>query len=391
MNDVKTILKSAFIDSQIDSIKIASYDFSHEFELKMQQHIKYQKGIRKLLNTTVKRVACIFLAIFICLGSVACSIKEVREPIIDEIQKFFVNAKEILSGTKADGVSEMFPTDVTKIIGTSYISESKNQYVIDGKKEVTDFIKLLSETYWGEPELFNDFDEINTYWCFDFFNSNGDVIFKIKMCNDISSNRAKIVLVKGKTEKKFYISNKVYKEILAFTNRKFYLHDSPIDEINNEFFENQKVENLYGLDEVTARKVKESIRRLHYQLESFLMSNVSLLKEEDSIYWEYVLNEEIFEDPITKTEKKYDIKHIVIHELEYIINAVKENQAKERLNEALNIWKQSIEEHSLEGCFEVHKYVHDYDYFAFNYPTRYVYSEFADYQGVDDYFGILNQ
>ena len=34
-------------------------------------------------------------------------------------------------------------------------------------------------------------------------------------------------------------------------------------------------------------------------------------------------------------------------------------------------------------------YLHDYDYFAFNYPTHYVYNENADFQGIDDYFGHL--
>lgn len=222
------------------------------------------------------------------------------------------------------------------------ISQTQNQYVIDDKEKITDFIKLLAQTYWGEPERFDDFDEINTYWSFDFFNVEDKSVFQIKMCNDISSNSAKIVLVKGNKEKRFYISNKVYKEILAFTNRKFYLHDSPIDEIDNEFFEKHKIKCLSGLDEGSAEKVKERIRKLHY-------------------------------------------------ELEYIIETVQDNEAKAKLEEALNIWKKAMAERNLEGCFKAHTYIHDYDYFAFNYPTRYVYSEFADYQGVNDYFGILEQ
>lgn len=342
MTDIRTVLKNAFIEAQLDNSQVVHHEFSPEFELKMQQLIKSQRGIRKLLNTAAKRVACIALAVLICLTTVACSIKDVREPIIEEIQNFFVNAKEILTGTKADDVSGMFPSDVTKIIGTSYISQTQNQYVIDDKEKITDFIKLLAQTYWGEPERFDDFDEINTYWSFDFFNVEDKSVFQIKMCNDISSNSAKIVLVKGNKEKRFYISNKVYKEILAFTNRKFYLHDSPIDEIDNEFFEKHKIKCLSGLDEGSAEKVKERIRKLHY-------------------------------------------------ELEYIIETVQDNETKAKLEEALNIWKKAMAERDLEGCFKAHTYIHDYDYFAFNYPTRYVYSEFADYQGVNDYFGILEQ
>ncbi len=271
------------------------------------------------------------------------------------------------------------------------ISQTQNQYVIDDKEKITDFIELLAQTYWGEPERFDDFDEINTYWSFDFFNVEDKSVFQIKMCNDISSNSAKIVLVKGNKEKRFYISNKVYKEILAFTNRKFYLHDSPIDEIDNEFFEKHKIKCLSGLDEGSAEKVKERIRKLHYELEYFLIRNVSLLKEKDSIYWEYVLSEDIFTDPITNERKKYDMNRIFVFELEYIIETVQDNETKAKLEEALNIWKKAMAERNLEGCFKAHTYIHDYDYFAFNYPTRYVYSEFADYQGVNDYFGILEQ
>lgn len=389
MNNAKAVLKNAFIDSQLIGYSVKSHTFSKAFEAKIERLIKYQKGILKLINTAGRRAACIIFAILICLTTVACSIKEVREPIIEEIQKFFVNAKELLSGTAADEVSDLFPTDVTKIVGTSYISKSKNQYIIDDEETVTEFIELLSKTYWGEPEWFDEFSEINTYWTFDFFGQDEKSLFQIKMCNDTVYERSKIAIIKNNEEKHFYISNKIYREILAFTNEKYYLHDSKLEHRDKEFFESQKAKVTAELDEASASQLKEKIRNLHYEIEIFLLKEVSYLKEPDSVYWDYVISEEIFSDPITNDSRKFDMNRIMVNELKFIISAVKDQTAKSNFSKALELWNDSISTHNLSGLFKVHEYLHDYDYYAFNYPTHYVYSEYADYQGLDDYFGHL--
>ncbi len=389
MDSTRAILKNAFIDAQLVGGSIKSHSFSSEFETKMQHIIKYQKGVLRLINTTGKRVACIILTALICLTTVACSIEEVREPIIEEIKKFYVNAKELLTGTAADEVAELFPNDVSKIIGTSYVSKSKNQYIIDDKETVTEFIELLSETYWGEPEQFEDFDDINTYWTFDFYNSQEKSLFQIKMCNDTRYVKSKIAIITNGEEKHFYISNSTYKEILAFTNEKYYLHDSKLEEYDKDFFETQRARVLYEMDKSEADIVKKKIRNLHYEIELFLLTEVSHLKEKDSVYWDYVISEEIFTDPISDERRKFDMDRIMNYELNYIISAVKDESSKQKLSEALSLWKKSLKAHDLEGLFKVHEYLHDFDYYAFNYPTHYVYNEYVDYQGLDDYFGHL--
>ena len=389
MDNTRAILKNAFIDAQLVGYTVKQHTFSTEFETKMKRIIKYQKGVLRLINTTGKRIACIILTALICLTTVACSIEEVREPIIEEIKEFYVNAKELLTGTAADEVAELFPNDVSKIIGTSYVSKSKNQYVIDDEETVTKFIELLSETYWGEPEQFEDFEDINTYWTFDFYNQEEKSLFQIKMCNNVRYVKSKIAINTNGEEKHFYISNSIYKEILAFTNEKYYLHDSRIEDYDKEFFESQKTKVITDIEENEAKTIKKKIRNLHYEIEYFLLSEVSHLKEKDSIYWDYVISEEIFTDPINEERRKFDINRIMNYELEYIISTVKEESVKVKLSEALKLWNESVNSHDLEGLFKVHEYVHDYDYYAFNYPTHYVYSESADYQGLDDYFGHL--
>lgn len=390
MDNTRAILKKAFIDAQLVAYNENQHRFSDEFEAKMQYIIKYQKGILRLINTTGKRIACIILTALICLTTVACSIEEVREPIIEEIKKFYVNAKELLTGTAADEVAELFPSDVSKIIGTSYVSKSKNQYIIDDEETVTSFIELLSETYWGEPEQFEDFDDINTYWTFDFYNSQDESLFQIKMCNDTRYVKSKIAIIANGEEKHFYISNKIYKDILAFTNEKYYLHDSRLEEHDKEFFESQKTKVIAGVDEEKLKKVKRKIRNLHYEIELFLLTEVSHLKETDSIYWDYVISEEIFTDPISGERRKFDMDRIMKFELDYIISTIEDDSTKQKFSYVLKLWEKSVNAHDLEGLFKVHEYLHDFDYYAFNYPTHYVYNEYVDYQGLDDYFGHLD-
>ncbi len=389
MSDAKAILKNAFIDAQLIYPNVIEYNFSDNFKRKMQHIIRYQKGILRLINTTGKRVACIILVIFICFTTVACSIEEVREPIIEEIKKIYVNAKELLTGTAADNVASLFPDDVSEIIGTSYISKFKNQYVIDNKESITSFIKLLSQTQWGEPQHFEDFDNVNTYWTFDFYNSKKENIFQIKMCNDIHSVKSKIAIITNGEEKHFYISNRIYKEILAFTNEKYFLHNSKLEKENKDFFYAQNKKVLYGIEKSKATKIKTKIRNLHYEIELFLLNEVSNLKEKDSIYWEYVVNELIFDDPISNERRKYDMDRIIKFELDYIISNVEDKTTKEKFSEVLRLWEVSIKNRDLAGIFKVHEYLHDFDYYAFNYPTNYVYNEWVDYQGLDDYFGHL--
>lgn len=387
MIDVNDILKNAFIDSQLIGYSVKSYNFSSEFENKMQRLIKSQKGIMRIINTTGKRVACVILAVTLSLTTVACSIKEVREPIIEEIQRFFVNAKELLTGTAADEVSELFPTDVTKIVGTSYISESKNRYVIDDEKNVTAFIKLLSETYWGENT--DRFENANTYWVFDFYDEDKQSIFQIRMCNDSLNSRSKISIVKDGEEKYYHISNKTYREILAFTNRRFYLHDSKLERPKSETVDKIRVKAIKNIDDEELKNIKNEIRNAHYETEKFLLQNVSMLKEKDSIYWEYVLSGEKFQDPISGHERLYTVRDDVIEALEYIISVTEDKSTEEKLRNISKLWNKALKEHDLEGLFEAHEYIHDYDYYLYNYPTRYVYDNYADYQGLDDYFGRI--
>ena len=133
------ILKNAFIDAEIENIIPSSHKFSPQFESKMQSVIKYQKGFRKLINTTGKRVACIILSILLTLTTTVFSVEALREPVVDAIQSFFINVKEQLTGTRADNIAEYFIDDITEIKATNYFTIVPKEHIISEKEKINQF------------------------------------------------------------------------------------------------------------------------------------------------------------------------------------------------------------------------------------------------------------
>jgi hypothetical protein len=214
-----SILKNAFIDAFYQEGHTESQRFSPAFESQMQRLIQKQKGIYRLVNTVGKRVACAVLAIVITLTTVACSVKEIREPIIEEIRKFFVNAKEQLQGTTADEVSEFFPNDVTKIIATDFISETNKKYIIDDEEKIKEFIELISNIYFRQPEGYEETGDYSTYWTFDFYNADEEISMNMKMCTNTSFSYSRIILERDGKINNFYISRKTITPIYLPSHR----------------------------------------------------------------------------------------------------------------------------------------------------------------------------
>ncbi len=392
MADYRTVLKNAFIDSVCLSCDTRTHEFTEEFDAKILKQFKKQQGpFYRYTSTPKRRIACIILAALLVLTSAACSVEEIREPAVEAIQNFFVNAREFLSGTKADKVSTLFPTDVTKIVGTSHISTTSKQYIIDEPEKIEGFLTLIGETNWVTPEFEIDYSSFNAYWSFDFLNTDGNSVLKLDMCNSRISNRAEVIITQNNTQKYFVISGRVYAKMLAFTNRTFYLHSSerprPEAEYCNTLFERA----TSGLTEKEIKQIKKSIRNIHYEMEYLLAYNVSVLKDCDSVYWQYAISCEPFCDPVSGEERCFTSNKPIINDLKKIKSTLENKEMRTQIEKTLTLWENAMQSHDLEGLFTAHERIHDYDYFLFNYPTHYVYNENADYQGLDDYFGYLEQ
>lgn len=384
------LLKNAFIDAFYPETSAETQKFSPVFENRMKMLIQKQKGIYRLVNTVGKRVACLILVIVISITTVACSVKEIREPIIEGIKKFFVNANEQLQGTTADEVSEFFPKDVTKIIATDFISETNKEYIIDDEEKIKEFIKLVSETYFRQPEEYEPTGDYSTYWTFDFYNTDMEIGTTMKMCANTQFSYSRIILERNGQVHNFYISEFMYRKFLSFTNRELYLHDSSVEYPSEDFCKGVRDKAISKLSEEDLKEIKNTVRHAHYSMEVFLLDNVSLFKNSDSIYWKYFIDGEYFTDPITNEKSIFSAYKGVIADLELLNRKCSNKNMSAKFKYVLNLWQESAKEHNIEGLFLAHEYIHDYDYFLYNYPTRYVYDPDADYQGVYDYFGHLS-
>lgn len=84
-NAFREVISSEFANIPIDESSI-NYVFSTRFNKKMEKLIRSQKKIYyNLINTVAKRVAIIFL-LAIALFTTACSVKAIREPIVNFIK-----------------------------------------------------------------------------------------------------------------------------------------------------------------------------------------------------------------------------------------------------------------------------------------------------------------
>lgn len=384
-----SVLKRAFTEAQLDFPVNGAHSFSPEFERRMKRLIRMQSGAYRLINSAGRRAACIALAAILSFTAVACGVKEVREPLVREIKRIFVNARELFAGTPAEDVSSLFPEKIEKIVAADHTDKSGAEYTIDDPEKIKSFIKIMTDTVWYKPEDGMEEFEFNSYWSFEFFGADGECLSRLEMCRSFSSDTAVIIQRDGEKHI-FRISDKVYSELLCFTNKKYYLHNSSLPFPGEEFCAAAEKCITAGLNKEDKKQVEREIRDAHYAIERFLLENVSFLKSKDSIYWDYLENGEKFSDPISNDEREFDVNKRVKSDISNIILKITDKESGKALKKALKIWERGVRERNLDDLFLSHEYIHDYDYFAINYPTHYVYDNGADYQGIDDYFGRID-
>ena len=244
----------------------------------------------------------------------------------------------------------------------------------------------MTDTAWYKPDVDPRDSELNSYWSFEFYSADGKCLSKLDMCRTIFSD-AYVIIQKDREKHIFRISDNVYSELLCFTNKRYYLHNSSLPVPSDEICTAAEERITEGLNKNEKKRVEREIRDAHYAVEEFLLNNVSLLKSKDSAYWDCLESNEGFLDPITNEKKEFDVNKRVKSALSYIIYKINDKESGNNLKKALEIWERGVREHNLDDLFTAHEYIHDYDYFAINYPTHYVYDARADFQGIDDYFG----
>lgn len=379
MNSAKNVLKEAFIDSALSECEETQHIFSTAFNKKMNILIKAQRNALYKLNYLSKRVACIILVIVLCLTTVF-GVKAVREPIFNAFEKIYVSIKEKLSKTKAKNIAEYFEEDITKIIATNHITSLPKVYIIEDAEKINEFAKLISETYWAEREEDIKDYEILTY-SFEFVGSKG-VTTTLNLYTGVAE------LISGNKKTVFNIRDATYYEILAFTTRRYYLHKSDLTLPKKKdclFWQNKALD---GLSETEKQEFCEKFRTLHNHIEWFLLGRVSRLKEPESVYWQVFELErgEAFTDPFTNDSFIDDSYYIILDFFDELSELAKDKELKQMLKTAKADFINAIKNHDIASVFTVHEFIHDYDYYAVNYPVQYKLDP-PDWEGIKIYFG----
>lgn len=389
MDNPRAILKNAFVDAQLVGYTITQHTFSDVFEGKMQNLIRHQRGFFKFINTAGKKVAVVLLSILILSASTVFSVKALREPVIEAIQSFFVNVKEQLTGTRADNISVHFSGNITQIVATNNITSAPKEYVIDNEEKIAAFTELLATTNWGTPrsELEADTDYVN--YKFEF-KTEEETITTLNICSHFPGLFGIAEIIYDGKSTVYNISERTYLDILAFTTQKYYLHKSDLEQPKKEQCLEWQRDALAGLSESEKKEFCEAFKWLHIQIEEFLLGNVSLLKEPDSIYWKrYELKrDEVFKDPISGIESIDNTYHIMLDYFETLISLAKDTEIRNALTVMKSDYINAFKFHDICSLFSVHEVIHDYDYYVVNYPISFSTAP-PDWGGLDDYFGRL--
>ncbi|MBR7132518.1 MAG: hypothetical protein IKD04_03215 [Clostridia bacterium] len=389
MGKTDEILKRAFIDAQIDRLDCPPHRFSAEFEQKMQRLIRSQKGVLKLVNTVYKRVACVALAVIICLATTVFSVEALREPFMEAVEQVLVAVKERLKGTRADNIAEYFTDDITQIVATNCITSVPKEYVIASPQKISEFITLLSQTYWGEP--LDKLESTEQYVNYRFeFKSDNKTVTVINMCGCFGGLYGTAEIVTDSHSMFFNISERTYLDILSFTTQKYYLHKSDLEMPGKERCLAWQTGALEGLTGKEKESLCKTFRALHNHIEEFLLGRVSILKEPDSIYWGIfeLERDEVFVDPITGSQGIDNTYHIINDCFDSLIETAKAEKLKSAIAIMKADFERAIKGRDIGSVFTVHEVIHDYDYYAVNYPVYYE-LQAPDWGGIDEYFGHL--
>lgn len=128
-NALREAVSSEFTDIPTDESSI-NYTFSERFIKKMDKLIRSQKKVYyNFINTVSKRVAIIFLVV-VTLFTTACSVKAIREPIVNFIKQVYEAFTHYsFEGETTDKITrEYFIDEIPK--GFEQTNKTKNDNII---------------------------------------------------------------------------------------------------------------------------------------------------------------------------------------------------------------------------------------------------------------------
>ena len=329
-------------------------------------------------------LAVIVIAIVITLPSNIDSKKD-NGTQIENLQINETNIVETYNVTNSNEISKYIPKNIKEIIIINYLSDKNNPATLSLKQidKIKEYTDLLFKTNWDLTRK----EEINNLIDGEYYKikiiGDTELVFNMK---DLKANDVGIVNI----EDTYYsINSNAYNEMIDYGNKKYYLHKSNLPKPGKEKCLNAQKNALKDLNDNNKQRIKERMGNIHSVLEHDLVGSVSTLKNSTSPDWEFFTTFGTFTDPFTgvKIEKGRNFLY-VLNELEKIKDISNDSKTKNDLNNAYNLLKDGIDNHNLDNCFESHKIIHDYDYWAINYPVS-LKIEPVDWGGVYTYFGNI--
>lgn len=262
------------------------------------------------------------------------------------------------------------------------------------EKDETPFVCFVSDEY-NITKLENFLNSIGTEEL--NFNDEFNPIYDITFYGDfniiISLSSDKIIQIEkeNKNTKRYYkVSDTTFNNIIDLLNIKYYLHQSNLPEPMPSICKNANKIILSGMSNTDIDILKRTIHNVHSSLEYHLVERVQIIKNANSIYWEPEIKNEIFTQP--NGEK---VQSSGLWEYRDSLQNIKEleinDDLKTIIEDVLFRLEQGMNNHDISECFEVHKILHDLDYWIINYPISSFKIAPADWSGINCYYRSIEK
>ena len=167
----------------------------------------------------------------------------------------------------------------------------------------------------------------------------------------------------------------------------FWLHKSDLKPPEKGACLQAQKRALEGLDQTQRKTVQDTVREEHVRIEYLLLDHTKVLKSPAAPYWEFLERTGAITIPGEETVLNEWDKDTIVANLKKAGGLIRNDAVKsdfERMEKALD---DAVGAHDLRGLFSYHEMIHDYDYWAINYPAYYPTAPAPDWAGVKVYFG----
>lgn len=276
-------------------------------------------------------------------------------------------------------MNKYVPNNITKIKISKYDNSNETPFVcyVSDKGQIQNFINTFKNM---ELNSYDITDNISPLYIIDFLGDNTTTVV-------ISSDKIG-QLSTSDTSKFFKLSDEDFTSIEKLTDVKYYLHDSNLEKPSEDTCYNMQKLILSGLSDVEITTLKTEIHNIHSLLGFYLVDCVNILKDANSIYWEPATIDEIFTQPNGVKFQSYGFLQFR-DSLQELLKLDLNDTTRNKIKDLIYKLQSGMNNHDLSECFEVHKILHDLDYWIISYPISSFTVAPADWGGIDCYYGLI--